>query len=115
MKKLAIILFTAASLMAFAAETSVKGYLVDIACATDEGQRPDFGIKHSKKCLQMPECASSGYGVLTEDKKVIFFDKDGSEKARKFIDSVTKSNDIKVTVTGTLQRDHMTVSQIELQ
>ena len=115
MKKLAIILFTAASLTAFAAETTIKGYLVDIACAMDEGQRPDFGVKHSKNCLQMPECASSGYGVLTDEKKVIFFDKAGSEKARKFIDSLSKSNDIKVTVTGSLDGDHLTVNKIELQ
>lgn len=115
MKKLAIILFSFVSLMAFAAETTIKGYLVDIACAMDEGQRPDFGIKHSKNCLKMPECASSGYGVLTDDKKVIFFDKTGSDKAAKFIDSLTKSNDIKVTVTGALDGDHITVNKIELQ
>ncbi|HEY6249944.1 MAG TPA: hypothetical protein VI685_08280 [Candidatus Angelobacter sp.] len=115
MKKLAIILFATASLAAFAADTTIKGYLVDISCAMEEGQRPDFGIKHSKKCLQMPDCAASGYGVLTDDKKVIFFDKAGSEKATKFIDSITKSNDIKVVVTGTLDGDHMVVNKIELQ
>ena len=115
MKKLVIILFATAWLTSSAAETTVKGYLVDIACATDEGQRPDFGVKHSKRCLQMPECASSGYGVLTDDKKVIYFDKDGNEKAKKFIESVTKSNDVRVTVTGTLESDHITVNKIELQ
>jgi hypothetical protein len=113
MHKLAIILFL--SITALAADTTVKGYLVDIACGTEEGQRPDFGIKHSKNCLKMPDCAASGYGVLTGDKKIIFFDKAGNEKATKFIDSLTKSNDIKITVTGTLNRDHIVVNKIELQ
>lgn len=115
MKKLAIILFAVMSVSVFAADTTIKGYLVDIACAMDEGQRPDFGVKHSRNCLKMPECASSGYGVLTDDKKVIFFDKTGSEKSVKFIESLTKSTDIKVTVTGALEGDHITVNKIELQ
>jgi len=33
----------------------------------------DKGAKHSKDCLQMDECAKSGYGVLTDDKKIIMF------------------------------------------
>lgn len=115
MKKLAILFFAVVPLTAFAADTTVKGYLVDVSCAMEEGQRPDFGIKHSRRCLQMPECTNSGFAVLTEDKKVIFFDKDGNEKAKKFIDSITKSNDIRVTVTGTVDSDHITVSKIELQ
>lgn len=113
MRRLAIVLFL--SVAAFAADTTMKGYLVDIACGMEEGQRPDFGIKHSKRCLQMPDCAASGYGLLTDDKKIIFFDKIGNEKAVKFIEALTKDNDIKVAVTGTLQGDHMVVNKIELQ
>ncbi|HEY6351597.1 MAG TPA: hypothetical protein VI636_19520 [Candidatus Angelobacter sp.] len=115
MKKLAIILFSAISLTAFAADTTVKGYLVDMACGVEEGQRPDFGIKHSKRCLQMPDCAASGYGVLTDDKKIIRFDKAGNERATKFIDSITRTTDIKVAVTGTLNGEEITVNEIELQ
>ena len=40
MKKLVMILFAAVSLSAFAADTTVKGYLVDLACAKEEGRRP---------------------------------------------------------------------------
>ena len=115
MKKTALILFAAVAMSAWAADTTVKGYLVDVACAREEGQRPDFGVKHSKNCLTMPDCAGSGYGVLTEDKKIILFDKAGNERAAKFIGELTKSTDIKVSVTGTFKGDQMTVSKIELQ
>jgi len=108
-------LITAAALSAFAAETKVQGYLVDLACSSEEGQKPGFGAKHSKMCLQMPECVKSGYGVLTDDKKVIRFDKAGNDEAKKFIAALTKKNDIKVTVTGAVKGDAMTVSKIELQ
>ena len=115
MRKLVLILCAAAVISAFAADTTIKGYLVDISCATEEGSRPDFGIKHSKECLQMPDCVESGYGLLTADKKIIKFDAAGNEHAKKFIADLKKNNDIKVTVTGAVKGDSMTVSKIELQ
>jgi hypothetical protein len=115
MKKFAMILFAAISISAFAADTTVKGHLVDLACAAEDGNKPGFGEKHSKGCLQMPDCVKSGYGVLTEDKKVIKFDAAGNEKASKFIDGLQKKNDIKVSVTGNLDGDRITVSKIDLQ
>jgi hypothetical protein len=115
MKKLVLILFAAASLSAFAADTTVKGYLVDLACAKEDGSKPDFGIKHTTDCLKMPDCVQTGYGVLTDDKKVIAFDAAGNERAKKFIAGLTKSSDIKVAVTGTRKGDSMTVNKIALQ
>lgn len=115
MRKAVLILLAAAALGAFAADTQVKGFLVDMACGREEGSRPDFGIKHSKECLQMPDCAASGYGVLTDDKKIIRFDPAGNEQAKKFIADLKKTTDIKVTVTGSMTGDMMKVSKIELQ
>jgi hypothetical protein len=115
MKKFTLVLLTAVALSAFAADTKVQGYLVDIACASEEGQRANFGVKHSKECLQMPDCVKSGYGVLTDDKKVIKFDTASNEKAKQFIADLKKDKDIKVNVTGTMNGERMTVSKIELQ
>jgi hypothetical protein len=115
MKKLTLVLLTAVALSAFAADTKIQGYLVDIACASEEGQRANFGAKHSKDCLQMPDCAKSGYGLLTDDKKVIKFDEASNEKAKQFIADLKKEKDIKVSVTGTVNGERMTVSKIELQ
>jgi hypothetical protein len=114
MKKLALILLIAAALNVFAAETKVEGYLVDLACSSEEGQKPGFGAKHSKDCLQMPECVKSGYGVLTDDKKVIKFDAASNAKAKQFITGLKKTKDIKVSVTGTLNGERIAVSKIAL-
>lgn len=113
--RLFLFLLTAASLSTFAADTTVKGYLVDISCSSDLGDRPGFGARHSRKCLQMLPCAQSGYGVLTDDKQVIKFDDKGNEQAKKFIESITKANDIRVNVTGSVDGDHIAVNKIELQ
>ena len=115
MRRIILLLLAAAAISAVAAETQVKGHLVDLACAREEGQKTGFGAKHSKMCLQMPECQKSGYGVLTDDKKVIMFDAASNEKAKKFIAELTKDKDIKVTVTGTMNGDNITVTKIELQ
>jgi hypothetical protein len=115
MRRLILLLLTAVALSAVAAETQVKGHLVDLACSREEGQKPGFGAKHSKMCLQMPECEKSGYGVLTDDKKVIMFDAASNEKAKKFIADLTKDKDIRVNVTGTMSGDRLSVNKIELQ
>lgn len=115
MRKLTLVLLAAVALSAFAAETKVQGYLVDLACAAEEGQKPGFGAKHSKECLQMPDCVKSGYGVLTDDKKVIKFDAASNAKAKQFIADLQKTKDIKVNVTGTVNGDNITVTKIELQ
>jgi len=115
MKKFLLMLFAIMAVNAFAADTTVKGHLVDRACAAEEGPQAGFGANHSKGCLQMPPCSKSGYAVLTEDKKVIKFDDKGNEQAKKFIEGLTKQKDIKVTVTGDLNNDSITVSKIELQ
>jgi len=115
MRKFILVMFAAVAISAFAADTTVKGYLVDLSCAAEEGSKPSFGAKHSKDCLQMEECAKSGYGVLTDDKKVIKFDKTGNEQAKKFINDLKKPKDIKVNVAGNVNGDTMTVNKIELQ
>lgn len=115
MRKVILILFTTMSISAPAADTTVKGYLVDLACASVDGQRPGYGASHTKDCLQLPDCVKSGYGILTEDKQFIRFDKAGNDQAQKFIADLKKEKDIKVTVTGTVSGTSMTVSKIELQ
>lgn len=115
MRKLILILFTALAVSSFAADTTVKGYLVDLACASEEGQKPGFGAKHTKDCLEMDDCAKSGYGILTDDKKVIKFDQASNEQAKKFIADLKKTKDIRVNVTGAVKGDTIAVSKIVLQ
>src|SRR5215467_5661220 len=80
MKRLLILGALLASLAA-AAET--KGYLLDKACADEDGKNPGFAAKHQKSCLQMKVCAQSGYGVMTDDLKYYTFDKNGNAMAAK--------------------------------
>lgn len=114
MKKIVMVLFAAVAIAAFAADTQVKGYLLAQACAS-ESDKPGFVAKHPKDCLEKDDCAKSGFGVLTDDKKFIKFDAAGNQQAKKFIAGLTKKSDIKVAVTGNMDGDQIAVSTIELQ
>src|SRR4051812_48674428 len=77
---------TGAFAAAASKKVSLEGTLVDVACATERaGDLEALGIKHTKKCLQMPDCDKSGFAVLTADDKVIPFDAAGNDLARKLI------------------------------
>lgn len=97
---------------------TMNGYLVDVACSSENAEKPkaDFGAKHSKRCLQMPECEESGYALLTADNKVIKFDKESNESAKKFIAATNHDKNWKVAVTGTMNKDNtLKVETIALQ
>ncbi|HXB20678.1 MAG TPA: hypothetical protein VNV88_04805 [Candidatus Solibacter sp.] len=114
MRRLVLILFATASISAFAADTAVKGYLMDIACSARTARKAGSAVSHTKACLRTPPCEESGYAVLTNDNQVIRFDHDGNERAKKFLADMAKDDNIKVTVTGAVNGDKMTVSKIEL-
>ncbi|MNB70878.1 Cellulosome-anchoring protein precursor [compost metagenome] len=72
--------------------------------------------KHSKKCLLMPGCASSGFGidVLQADGKYKYykFDERGHKLAAVLIDSIKKEKNIVIHVTGTIEGDTLHVASL---
>ncbi len=99
-----------------AAADTIKGTLMDVACATgDEADSAASVAKHDKACLLMAPCVKSGYAVVTSDLKVYKFDAKGNEQASKLIAATDKKDDWKITVTGTRSGDSIAVSNIALQ
>ena len=95
---------------------TLSGHLVDILCSSEHASEGEaFGAKHSKECLLMPDCETSGYGVLTADKQVIKFDAKGNEEAKRQLVSLAKQKDIRVTVTGAVDGDSMQVATLKVE
>lgn len=93
---------------------TVRGYLVDLVCIKEEaGKLPTFGHDHTKKCLQMPVCARSGYAVLLSSKEVLPFDEHGNELASKLIASRHQEKGIVIKATGTRQENIFHVLRID--
>ena len=96
-------------------KVTLKATLIDISCATERaGDLDTLRIKHTRKCLQMPECEKSGFGLLTSDNKVIRFDAAGNEKAKALIASTQQEKELQVKVSGRLEGDLLTVKKLSL-
>jgi hypothetical protein len=99
-----------------AAEDTIKGTLMDVACASGhDAESAESVAKHDKKCLLMNACVKSGYAVVTSDLRVIKFDAKGNEQALKLINATDRVNDWKVMVTGTRSGDTIAVTSLSLQ
>lgn len=98
---------------AFAGE--IDGILMTTMCAAKASKGgPDAAAKHERTCNLKPNCAKTGFGVLTSENKFFQFDEDGNAKALKALEESTKKDDMKVVVTGEIQGSKIIVSTLKL-
>ena len=97
------------------AKQRLSGTLVDITCATDP-KRDLIRLRneHTRKCLLMPICAESGYGLLTDQDEVLRFDVKGNDLARKVIEKHSHNQKWRVSIVGTVEEDKIAVEHIDL-
>lgn len=113
-----VLLSACSSKAAANAPQSLTGVLIDVHCFMS---KPDITLD-SKKCLLMPTCAATGYGiaVLKEDKKTYdfyFLDGDfapaatGSQlKANELIKASSKMDHFYISVTGVVSAETKTIA-----
>jgi hypothetical protein len=112
---LLLLLAPASTLAADGHKVTLQGTLVDIACATERSSDLDsLRIKHTRKCLLMPECQKSGYGVLTPNNQVLRFDAAGNERAHALITGTDREKELHVKVSGRQTGDMLTVRKLAL-
>lgn len=113
MKKFAVVMcmMLVFSLVAFAADT-VTGTLMDTGCAKKHmGENLAKADTHPKSCAM--QCgAKSGFAVVTSDGKVLNLDAASNQKAMDFLKN-SKSDSMKVKVSGTVNGDKIAVDSIE--
>jgi len=112
MKKLAatLALLALAALPALAADESYKNVsVIDSKCSAKAAADPDA---HTRSCAL--QCAMTGFGILTADKKFIKFDEAGSKKAEEAIQASQKKDHLRVDVTGELNGDTLKVTSLKL-
>jgi hypothetical protein len=102
--------------------STFTGYLVDQICAKkgvgfDGSDLIHHPETHTLRCLKMPVCIASGYGIYVKDQKDIYvfykFDQKGSDLALANIVNKTKKTDnIIVEVTGKIKDNTIMVESI---
>ena len=117
----ALILFCLAGSSGFGkgakpASPSWTGYLIDLTCARErKAEEKDLGLKHTKKCMQMPDCDRSGFGLLTATNDVLIFDEESNQKVRALLQQSTQRADLQVVVQGTKANDTLHIKSIRLK
>jgi hypothetical protein len=97
-------------------KTTIKGYLVDMACVRQRSaELATIGPTHTRDCLRMAQCERSGYAVLTDDQKILRFDLVGNQKAKKLILSSNRDRNFRISVTGIVLGDEIQVAKLEMQ
>jgi len=116
MKRLLITISVLVAVMAMPlAAESVDGYLVDQMCSAKVVQGgTDAAKAHTKDCALMPNCKSSGFGVVTEEGKFLKFDEDGNDMAVKILGVTSRKENIHVAVNGKIEGDSIAVVAIQL-
>jgi hypothetical protein len=92
-----------------AAETWTDVALVDNACAAKVKASPD---KHTKDCAL--KCSDSGYAVVTSDGAVLKLDPKGSEEALTALKASSKTDHLRVTVSGDRDGDTIKVTSLKM-
>ncbi len=78
-----------------------RGYLIDLACARErKDKETDLGQKHTKKCMEMPICNHSGFGLLTDSNELLPFDEGGNRKVRMLLERTGQNENLRAVVQG---------------
>ena len=120
MKRIALLslMFCVVAPLAFAQDTiktdaavTITGTVIDNKCAVaNEATITEFVKTHAKSCAILPECAASGYSILSEG-KLSKFDKESSVKVEEFL----KKDDSKLTVVVVVNKVGEELSLVSIE
>lgn len=89
--------------------------MIDLTCARERKEKePSLGEEHTKKCMQMPVCSRSGFGILTDTNQFLSFDEDGNRRVRRLLQRTKRENKLYCVVWGRRSNDILNVSRVEL-
>lgn len=92
------------------------GFLIDLACARErKDKEPSLGEEHTKKCMQMPACDRSDFGILTDSNQLLRFDEDGNRRVRRLLERTKREKRLYCVVWGRRSDDILNVSRMELR
>jgi hypothetical protein len=91
------------------------GFLIDLTCARErKDKEPSLGEEHTKKCMRMPVCDRSGFGILTDTNQLLRLDEDGNRRVRRLLQRTKRESKLYCVVWGRRSNDILNVSRIEM-
>jgi hypothetical protein len=80
-----------------------------VNCSKKVADNPDT---HPRACAL--KCESSGYGIITSDKKYLKFDAAGNKEVAAALKASTKKDHLRADVTGEVEGDTLKVTSVKL-
>ncbi len=93
----------------------INGYLIDNACATANAKDKDFADKakkHKTSCALTPNCAGSGFAVLSDEGKLYKLDEAGNKSAEELLRNTETKMGVAIAVEGTIEGDTVHVTKL---
>jgi hypothetical protein len=112
MKKLTslLMLLGLSALPAFSAPQTFDNVpVVDVNCSKKVAADPD---SHTRDCAL--KCEASGFGIVTSDQRFLKFDAAGNSKIEAALKASSKTDHLRVNVSGDVEGDTLKVSSIQL-
>jgi len=110
MKRICLLMILALALPAFAAaEDWGNVAIVDTQCSTKVKADPD---SHTRACALA--CAKSGFGILDKGGNYLKFDDKGNQEALKLLQNSSKTDHLRVNVTGTNEGGVIHVQSVKM-
>jgi len=109
-KRISLLLAVAMALPAFAAAEAWNNVsIIDTQCSSKAKANPDA---HTRSCALM--CAKSGFGIVDKSGNYLKFDEKGNEQAKKLLESSSKTDHLRVDVSGTKEGNIIHVESLRL-
>jgi hypothetical protein len=83
--------------------------VIDVSCSKKAAANLDA---HTRQCALV--CSKSGYGIMTADNQYLKFDAEGNAKILEQLKASTKTDHLRVNVTGDVQGDTLKVQSVKL-
>ncbi len=93
----------------------INGYLIDNMCAGALAKGKDFAEKvkkHKTSCALMPNCAGSGFAVLSDEGKLYKLDDAGNKIAEDLLKSTQTTAGVAVNAEGTVDGETLHVTKL---
>ena len=96
-------------------QETLEGYVVDIACLRKYPQDELFerAQVHTRSCAVMGHCAESGYGLVTEDGRVVLLEPAATPSVLHALSQSERDRGIKLRATREMREHEMQTTGIE--
>ncbi|WP_227356443.1 hypothetical protein [Haladaptatus salinisoli] len=94
---------------------TVEGYVMDGGCIRKNARDEllENARTHTRDCALMGHCIESGYGIVTDDDRLVMLDPEATRQVVDSVEATEKEEGIRLRVTREAEDDRMETTAVE--